>query len=113
MHEQGIVRGMLQAALEQAAAHQARQITAFHIEVSALADESEDSLRFYFEMLTPQTAAEGAQVDIVRVPAPSQCLSCGHEFTRAALDAVCPQCQSPRVAIKPHDEFRLVSIDVE
>ncbi len=104
---------MLQVALEQAAQHHARKITAFHVEVSALADESEDSLRLYFEMLTPETAAEGAQVEIARIPAPSRCLDCGHAFERANLDAVCPQCGSGRVAVTPHDEFRLVSIDVE
>ncbi len=113
MHEHGIVQGMLQAALDQAAQHNAKKITTFNLEISALVDESEDSLRFYFETLTPGTIAEGARVEIARVPAPSRCLNCGKEFSRASLDMVCPQCSSARVATQPHDEFRLVSIDVE
>ncbi len=113
MHEHGIVQGMLKAALDQAAQHNATKITTFNLEISALADESADSLRFYFETLTPGTIAQGARVEIVRVPAPSRCLNCGKEFVRGSPEIVCPQCQSTRVAIEPHDEFRLVSIDVE
>ncbi len=113
MHEHGIVQGMLKAALDQAAQHNAKKITTFNVEVSALADESEDSLRFYFETLTPGTIAEGARVEIARMPAPSRCLNCGNEFARASLEMVCPKCQSAQVVIEPHDEFRLVSIDVE
>lgn len=114
MHELGIVQGMLKVALDQAAEHQAKQITAFHIEMSALADESEDSLRFYFETLTPGTPAEGACVEIVRAPSLCKCLNCGNEFKiENALDLNCPKCGSPQVRLPSQEEFRLVSIDVE
>ncbi len=114
MHEMSIVQGMLKVALDQAAEHHAKRITAFNIEISALADESEDSLRFYFETLTPGTPAEGARVEIVRAPSPAKCLNCGNEFKiEIALDLTCPKCGSQQVRLLPQDEFRLVSIDVE
>lgn len=114
MHEMSIVQDMLRLALDQAAEHHAKRITAFHIEISALVDESEDSLRFYFETLTPGTPAEGARVEIVRAPAPCKCVDCGNEFKiENVLDLTCPKCGSQQAHLLPQEEFRLVSIDVE
>ncbi len=114
MHEMSIAQGMLKVALDYAAEHRAQRITQFNIEISALADESEDSLRFYFETLTPGTIAEGARVEIVRASSPVKCVACGNEFTIAdALELTCPKCGSQQVHLLPQEEFRLVSIDVE
>ncbi len=114
MHEMSIAQGMLKVALDYAAEHHAQRITAFNIEISALADESDDSLRFYFETLTPGTIAQGARVEIVRAPSPAKCRACSAEFTIAdLLDAACPKCSSQQVQLLPQEEFRLVSIDVE
>ncbi len=114
MHEMSIAQGMLKVALDYAAEHHAQRITQFNIEISALADESEDSLRFYFETLTPGTRAEGARVEIVRAPSPAKCLQCGNEFTVGdLLNMTCPKCGSQQVHLLPQEEFRLVSIDIE
>ncbi len=113
MHEMSIVQSMLETALEQAGQHQAKRITRFNIEVSALADESEDSLRFYFESLGAGTLAEGAQVDIVRVPVQARCFDCGHRFSVDAEMHACPNCGSLRLELLAADEFKLVSIDIE
>jgi hydrogenase nickel incorporation protein HypA/HybF len=113
MHELGIAEQMLKIALDYAAQNNAQRITAFNIEMSAAADESEDSLRFHFENLTRGTIAEGARVEISRVPVRAQCFECGNEFDWKAQDQVCPQCSSLRVRAVLRDEFRLASIDIE
>ncbi len=113
MHELGIAEEMLRVALDYAAKSRAKRITAFNLEMSVAADESEDSLRFHFENLTRGTIAEGARVEISRAPVPGKCLECGNEFDRDAQDAACPRCSSSRVRAVLHDEFRLTSIDIE
>ncbi len=112
MHELGIAQEMLKVALDYAAKNHAQKITQLNIEMSAAADESEDSLRFHFENLTCGTMAEGARVEISRVAAHAKCLDCGSEFELSAVVA-CPHCSSARVRPLPHDEFKLASIDVE
>ena len=113
MHELGIAQEMIKIAFEYAAKNRAAHITAFYIEISAAADESEDSLRFYFELLTPGTLAEGARIQITRVPVTAKCLDCGNEFAWETPEVACPRCDGARIRPLPQDEFRLVSIEVE
>jgi hydrogenase nickel incorporation protein HypA/HybF len=104
---------MLKIALDYAAKNNATRITQFSVTMSAASDESEDSLRFHFDHLTRGTLAEGARVDISRVPLQAQCLECGDDFSLTTEATTCPQCSSARVRALPQDEFKLTSIDVE
>ena len=113
MHELGIAQEMLKIALDYAAKNNAQRITQLNIEISAAADESEDSLRFHIENLTRGTAAAGARVEITRMPAQIKCLDCGNEFAMDAAETECPRCSSPRLMPVIRDEFRLASIEVE
>jgi hydrogenase nickel incorporation protein HypA/HybF len=113
MHELGIAQEMLKVALEVAAKNNATRITAFNIEISAAADESEDSLRFHFEHLTRGTIAEGAQIAIIQVPVKAKCLACGADFDWEVPETVCPRCSGAQVRAVLPGEFRLVSIDAE
>jgi len=113
MHELGIAQDMLRIAMDYAAKNNATRITALNIEMSAAADESTDSLRFHFEHLSRGTMAEGARIEILRVPVRASCLDCANEFDFGIDYATCPQCHSHRVRPLPQDEFKLTSIDVE
>ena len=113
MHELGIAQGMLKVALDYAAKNNAARITAFNVEMSAAADESEDSLRFHLDNLARGTAAEGARVEIVRVPLQFKCLDCTNEFALASPAVVCPRCSSQRAQPLVRDEFKLTSIEVD
>ena len=113
MHEHGIAQQMVNVALRHAQDHHAQRITQFRIEMNQAADESEDSLRFYLEHLTRATVAEGAQIDIDRVPNHAVCLDCGSQFEPEYVGQVCPQCSSMHVTSHQLEEFRLASIDIE
>ena len=113
MHELGIAQGMLKIALEYAAKNHAAHITALNVQMSAAADESEDSLRFHIENLSRGTPAQGARVEITRVPTQMKCLDCGNEFALDSTDVMCPRCSGRRVRSLVQDEFKLASIDVE
>jgi hydrogenase nickel incorporation protein HypA/HybF len=113
MHELGIAQEMVKLALDYAAKNFAQRIVAFNIEMSALADESEDALRFHFEHVTRGTIAEDARIEINRVPLSAQCLDCGNSFAITFAMATCPQCASVHIRALPQDEFRLTSIEIE
>jgi hydrogenase nickel incorporation protein HypA/HybF len=113
MHEYGIAQNMLKAALEYAEQHRAKRILRLTIEMSGWADESQESLLFYFGLVTPGTIAEGAEVSIQTAPALAKCQDCGSEFAFGVDTSVCPSCASPHLAPVPHDEFRLVSVEGE
>ncbi len=113
MHELGIAQSMLSAAFQAAEDHGSARITGLSIEMSALADESADSLRFHLESLAQGTIAEGARIDITSVPAQLQCLDCGKMASLDVTTGICPHCASANVRPVFQEEFRLVSIDVE
>jgi hydrogenase nickel incorporation protein HypA/HybF len=113
MHELGIAQEMLTIALDYAAKNNAARITTLTVEMSAAADESEDSLRFHIENLMCGTAAEGARVVFTRVPTRMKCLDCGNEFATETPEAGCPRCSGQRLVPLVHNEFRLASIEVE
>lgn len=113
MHELGLVEAMLNLALEQAARQHAHQIAQFNVEISAWADESEESLSFYLDNLSQGTIAEGARIQIRRVPVRGKCASCGNEFEFPSRYAECPACHSLSVKTDRKSEFRLASIEVK
>lgn len=113
MHELGIAQDIFKIASEYAAKHNAQRITAFNIEISAAMDESEDALRFHIENLARGTLAEGATINITRVPAHMVCLDCGNEFEFNTDNVICPRCAGIRVRAHSHDDFKLTSIEIE
>lgn len=113
MHELGVAQQMIRLALDYAQQNNAVHITEFSIEMSQAADESEDSLRLYLETLSRGTPAEGARLEIKRVPSHFRCVKCGNEFEQEYAGQACPKCASARVIPKMNDEFKLVSIEIE
>lgn len=113
MHELGIAEEMLKVALDYAAKHNAARVTQFNVEMSAAADESEDSLRFHLENAAKGTIAEGAALVVSRMPAHAKCVECGNEFEWDGKEAACPSCLSPRILTSMRDEFKLASIEVD
>ncbi|MBI5652688.1 MAG: hydrogenase maturation nickel metallochaperone HypA [Chloroflexi bacterium] len=113
MHELGIAQDIVKIAHEYAAKNNAQRITAFNLELSAAAHESEDALRFHLDHLTRGTLAEHARVEIKRVPVTAHCLDCGNEFAWEEPDEMCPRCNSAHLRAAHVDEFRLASIDIE
>lgn len=113
MHEHGIAQEMLATALHYAQTHHAQRITRFQIEMSELADESQDSLQMYLQTLARGTLAENAVFEIARVSVSAQCLDCHTPFTLAELGQPCPNCGSVRVQMQEREEFKLTSIEVE
>lgn len=113
MHEYGIAEQMITTALRYAEANHARRITQLCIEMSDMADESEDSLRMYLETLTRDTMAENAAFEIERVRVNMRCPDCGNRFSVHYVGQPCPRCNSLRAMVDARDEFKLTSIEIE
>jgi hydrogenase nickel incorporation protein HypA/HybF len=113
MHELPATRGILEAALETAARAGARRIENIHVVVGDLTNIVDDSVQFYFDMLSRGTAAAGAALRFRREPASGRCGACGHAFeVRAPLPRSCPSCESLALAVTGGREFYVESIEV-
>jgi hydrogenase nickel incorporation protein HypA/HybF len=110
MHELPITEGILKIATEAAGG---RRITVIHLVVGELSSIVDDSVQFYFDMLSKGTVADGAVLDFRRLPATVRCWECGHSFeVRAPLPSACEGCGSGKLQVTGGRELRVDSIEV-
>jgi hydrogenase nickel incorporation protein HypA/HybF len=113
MHELSITQSLLEIALRHAERAGARRITRLNLVIGELSSIVDDSVQFYWDFVSQDTIAEGAELHFERVPGVLRCLSCGHTFPLNGLDYVCPACSQSQVVAAGGDDFRLESIEVE
>ena len=93
-------------------------MTAINLVIGDLTSIVDDSVQFYWDILSAEDAAseglcKGARLHFERIPARLACLDCSHEYILEGDLTLCPQCQSAQVRIIGGDEFRVDSIAIE
>ncbi len=66
MHEMSITEEILRIVSKHAANADATNVTEIHIVIGELASFIDDSIQFYFDILSPGTVAEGAVLHVAR-----------------------------------------------
>ncbi len=113
MHELPVTQSILQIALEHAEESGAERITDLHLVIGQLSSIVDDSIQFYWDIVSEGTAAQGARLHFRRVPTELICLDCNRRYTPGKEDMACPECHSIRVKVVAGEEFYLEAIDVE
>ena len=112
MHEISVVTYLLEAVEEQARQHNASRIVEVNLVIGDRASIVDDSLFFYFDMLTPGTLAEGAKLNTRRVPSQFNCLECGKAYVTGD-DFRCPHCGGLGRIDPAGSEFYIDTIEIE
>lgn len=113
MHELSITQSILDIVTKHAKDGGAHRVTAINLVVGELTGFVDDSIQFYFDMLSPGTLAQGAKLVIRRVPARLRCRACGEEFGLREGSWLCPQCSAVGGDVLQGREFLVESIEVE
>ncbi len=113
MHELAVTQSILEIALRHAQEAEARKVTLLHLVIGQLSSIIDDSVQFYWDIVSQGTIAEGAKLEFERIPAELQCLDCNTHYHLTQEDLVCPQCQGVRIKVVAGDEFTLQAIDIE
>ena len=110
MHELSITQNLLDLTLRHAA--HSRRVTDLTLVIGELSSVVDDSVQFYWDIISKDTIAQGATLHFERLPAMLRCHACGCEFRLNEYFA-CPGCNSQQVSVSGGDEFYLYSIEVE
>ncbi len=113
MHELSVTESLLEIALRHGQNAQARRITDLYLVIGRLSSILDESVQFYWDMISQGTICEGARLHFQRIPATLLCLDCNTTYTLAGELTGCPQCGGEHVTVTGGDEFRLDSIEVE
>ena len=113
MHELPVTESILEISLRHGRDAGAKRITDLHLVIGQLASIVDDSVQFYWDIISKGTLAEGAVLHFRRIPAEMLCKDCGTRYQPSGDDFACPQCGGIHVKITAGEEFYLESIDVE
>jgi hydrogenase nickel incorporation protein HypA/HybF len=113
MHELSVTRGILAVALEAATRIKRPTILSVDIVIGELTSIVDDSVQFYFDIMSRGTAAAGATLRFHREAALGRCIGCGETFeTRSPLPRSCPRCGSLELSVTGGRSFYVESIEV-
>jgi hydrogenase nickel incorporation protein HypA/HybF len=113
MHELSVTQHLLAIVLEHAEKAGARRVVRVNLRIGALAGIVDESVQFYFDFVSRDTPAAGAELSFARVPARFQCRECGAEFEPEERDWLCPGCGATGGRLIAGREMAVESIEVE
>lgn len=113
MHELGIAEEILKIVTRQAENKKAKAVTKVKIQVGEATVVEDSSLRFCFKELSKKTLAQGASLQIKKVPVRYRCPSCKKIFVLKNLDFLCPSCRVVSLRVVSGQELLVESIEIE
>ena len=113
MHELPISENILKIALQHANTVNAKNITDIYLVIGQLSSFIDESIEFYWKIISEKTIAEGAELHFERIAAKFRCRDCNKSFSLNESEYICPHCDSLRIEIMQGREFYLHSIKVE
>lgn len=90
-----------------------RPVKVVYLKIGKLRQVVPDSLLFYFDIVTRDTIADGAKLEIEVVPARLKCTACDNEWEPDFPSFRCHLCLDGKVEVLSGEEFQVESIEVE
>ncbi len=113
MHELSVTESLLNLAIQHVPPGGTARVTSLHLVIGQLSSIVDDSVQFYWDLISVGTICEGAQLHFERRPATLRCLNCNGTYTLKGELTDCPYCHSARIVVVSGEEFYLDSIEVE
>ena len=113
MHELAVTESLLNTASDYGEKNQADKITVLNIVIGSLSGIVDESVQFYWDIITADTLCDGSKLKFRKIPAKFNCQACGNDYELANELTPCPKCGSMDIRIIQGDEFLLESIEIE
>lgn len=113
MHEMSLTEGVVRILEEQAKTHGFAKVKTVWLEIGELSSVDPDSMLFCFDAVARAGVAEGAKLEIVRVPGRAWCLDCADTKEIANRTDPCPDCGGYGLAVTDGEQMRIKELEVE
>lgn len=113
MHEYSIVQNLLDLCEQNAAANGATKVHKVIVGIGEMSSVEPSLFKTAFDTFKQDTIADGAVMDIQRLPLKAECFDCGADFAPTISNFLCPNCSSPNTRVVSEDELLLLSLEIE
>jgi hydrogenase nickel incorporation protein HypA/HybF len=113
MHEMSVAQSILRIVLDSAQKNGATRVKLVRIRAGELRGIVREQLAFFFDFITKDTIAEGAGLEVEKVPIQARCKGCSHVFMVKDYAFVCPECESKDVDTIQGMELAVKEIEIE
>ncbi len=113
MHELSVMSYLLDTVEAEAQQHAARKVLSINVVMGQRASMVDDSMLFYFDMLTPGTVAEGARLNLRRTEMRFHCERCASDYAPSGDDFCCPTCNTVGQVTDDGSELLIESMEIE
>lgn len=112
MHELSICEGILQVIEDQAVKQKFTSVEKVRLEIGALAGVELEALKFGFDVVTKNSLAENAVLEIITVDGTAWCMPCQKPVPISQRYDACPECGGFQLQVTSGDELRIKDLEV-
>mgnify|MGYP001257691015 CR=1 FL=1 len=112
MHEMSLAENIIQLIEDASLEQQFTQVITVWLEIGQLACVEKESLRFYFDVVTQDSIAWQAKLEIIEIAGQALCNQCNQEISITAYHEACPHCGSYELQVTRGDEMRIKELEV-
>ncbi|MBI2863602.1 MAG: hydrogenase maturation nickel metallochaperone HypA [Chloroflexi bacterium] len=113
MHELHAAHRVLDFALQEAQRQAAKKITSIRVRVSRTSYHDPESLRFCFQIVSRETIAQGAHLEVCLWGPATTCPRCQTAMEPDDADLFCPGCGEPLEQLMPAQDICVDSLEIE
>lgn len=112
MHELPVTESILEITLRHAMQAGCHKVANIYLVIGELSSIIDESVQFYWDFVSKDTLAEGAQLHFRRIPAEMRCVDCDRTYEPRSKGLTCPHCSGSDVRVVAGEEFYVEAIDV-
>ena len=113
MHEMSLCEGVLHILQTEAKNQGFTKVKTVWLEIGDLSSVEPDAMLFSFDVVTRNSLADGAKLEIIHVPGDAWCMQCSKNVPVKQRFDECPECGSYQLQITGGDEMKIKELEVE
>ncbi len=107
-----LAEGVLQLIEDAARKQEFERVTAVWLEIGQLSGVEVEAMSFCFDVVTRDSIADGARLEIIALPGTGWCMKCAMTVPMAEVFGECPQCGGHQMQVTGGTEMRVKELEV-